>query len=70
MAIMKAYFAKIYCEHLQYSKANKGMMRFNEAANQSYKKPLPSTKEDQTAIMFAQMEQRHQEQMKKMQKEM
>ena len=70
MAIMKTYFTKIYPEHLRYSKANKGMTRFNEAANQSYKIPPQQNDEDQMAIMFAQMEQRHQEQMEKMQKEM
>ena len=64
MAIMKTYSTKIYREHLQYSKASKGTTRFNEAANQSYKKlPLPSNEEDQTVIMFAQAEKHHQEQM-------
>ena len=46
------------------------MAIFNEAANQSYKKPPQQNDKDQTVIIFAQMEQRHQEQMEKMQKEM
>ena len=70
MTTMKTYFTKIYREHLQYSKASKGSTRFNESANQSYEKPQQQNDEDQTAIMFAQMEQRHQDQMEKMQQEM
>ena len=36
---VKKYFTKLYREWLQYSKASKGQTRFNESANQSYKKP-------------------------------
>ena len=71
ITIMKTYFTKIYRDHLQYSKAFKGTMRFSEATNQSYKKAVPlSNEDDQTAIMFTQMEQFHQEQMDKMQQTM
>ena len=35
MAIVKAYFTKLYQEHQQYSKVSKGMTQFNEGANQS-----------------------------------
>ena len=61
MTIMKTYFTKIYREHLQYSNASKGSTRFNKSTKKRYEKPPQQNEEDQTAIMFAQMEQRHQE---------
>ena len=44
--------------------------RFNERANQSYKKPQTRDEKDATAIMFVQMETRHQEQMDNLQRTM
>ena len=68
MAKVKEYFTKLYRERLQYSKASKGQTRFNESANQIYGKPQARDEEDATAIMFVQMETRHQEQMENLQK--
>ena len=63
MVNIKKYLPKLYKERLQYSKASKCQTRFSESANQSYKKPQARDDEDATAIMFAQMETRQQEQM-------
>ena len=55
MAIVKAYFTKLYRKRLQYSKASKGQMRFNESAMQSYEKQKSRDDEDAAALMFALM---------------
>ena len=63
IAIVKRYSTKLYREWLQHPKARKGTTRLNESTNQSYKQPQLRDDEDTTALMFAQMETRHQEQM-------
>ena len=70
MPITKKYFTKLYREQLQYLKAAKGITRFNDSSNQSYKKPQLRDDEDSTAIMLAQMETRHQQQMESLRETM
>ena len=67
---VKKYFTKLHRERLQYSKASKGQTRLNESANQSYEKLQARNDEDATAVMFAQMETRHQEQIDNLQRTM
>ena len=57
------YFTKLFREQLQYSKASRGTTRFKESANQSYEYPQLRDSEDETTIMFAQMETKHQQHM-------
>ena len=65
---IKVSVIKLYREQLQYSKANKGESRFNESTNRSYEKPQARDDKDATAIVFTQMETRHQDQMDNSQK--
>ena len=70
MAIVKRYATKRYREWPQYSKASKETTIFNKSANKSYKKPQLRNDKDTAAIMFAQMEMRHKEQMESLPKTM
>ena len=63
MAIIKTYCTRIYHEKIHYLKAMEGQTRFNESAMQSHKKKTSRDDEDAMALMSAQMETRHQDQM-------